>query len=270
MKALQSEGFYLLLLYFYSIHHTVGSTDGTITMTQFLKDGDNIASRGGSFEMGFFSPGNSKLRHVGMWYKNISVRTVVWVANREAPLTGRSGILKVIEPGLLVLLNGTNSVVWSTNTSRSVQNPIAQLLDSGNLIVKEAVDDNSENFLWQSFDHPTDTLLPGMKLGWNFVTGREVYLSSWQNKEDPAPGDFTYHCDPSGYPQNILNKGSNVVYRSGPWNGLFLVEQQAQESHFYTFGIFSSKTEVYFGYKLTSTVITRLTLNQNGALQRWT
>ncbi|KAK4714811.1 hypothetical protein R3W88_020718 [Solanum pinnatisectum] len=207
----------------------------------------------------------------GIWYKNISVRTVVWVANREAPLTSESGILKVIEQGILVLLNGTNSLVWSTNTSRSVQNPVAQLLDSGNLVVKQAGDDNSGNFLWQSFDHPSDTLLPGMKLGWNFVTGREVYLSSWKNEEDPAPGDYTYHCDPSGYPQNILKKGSDVVYRSGPWNGLhFSGAISSRDSPLYTFGIFSSKTEVYFGFNLTSSVITRLTLSQNGALQRWT
>ncbi|KAH0654107.1 hypothetical protein KY289_031785 [Solanum tuberosum] len=220
--------------------------------------------------MGFFSPGDSENRYVGIWYKNISVRTVVWVANREAPLTGASSILKVIESGILVLVNGTNSVVWLTNTSRSVQNPVAQLLDSGNLVVKQADDDNPGNFLWQSFDHPSDTLLPGMKLGWNFITGREVYLSSWKNEEDPAPGDYTYHCDPSGYPQNILKKGSDVVYRSGPWNGLhFSGAISSRDSPLYTFGIFSSKTEVYFGFYLTSSVITRLTLSQNGALQRW-
>ncbi|MCD7462300.1 hypothetical protein HAX54_048208 [Datura stramonium] len=132
--------------------------------------------------MGFFSPGNSENRYVGMWYKNISVRTVVWVANREAPLTGGSGILKV-----------------RSQDSRSFLN--------------EAGDKNNGNFLWQSFDHPTDTLLAGMKLGRNFVTGREVYLSSWKSEEDPAPGDSTYHCDTSGYPQNILKKGSDVVYR---------------------------------------------------------
>ncbi|CAN4104115.1 unnamed protein product [Withania somnifera] len=271
MNALQRRHFYLLLLlYFNLIHHTAGATDSKITTTQFLKDGDYIASRGGSFEMGFFSPGNSKNRYVGMWYKNISVRTVVWVANRVAPLTSRSGILKVMEPGILVLLNGSNNVVWSTNTSRSVQNPIAQLLDSGNFVVKEAGDDNPGNFLWQSFDHPTDTLLPGMKLGWNFVTGREVYLSSWKNEEDPAPGDFTYHCEQCDYPQNILKKGSDIVYRSGPWNGLrFSGATSSRDSPFYTFGIYSSKTEVYFGYKLTSSVITRLTLDQN-VLKRWT
>ncbi|OIT35551.1 g-type lectin s-receptor-like serinethreonine-protein kinase sd1-1 [Nicotiana attenuata] len=269
MKKASLKCFYqFLLMYWYAIHLSIGATD-TITATHFLKDGDaNITSAGETFEMGFFSPGNSKLRYVGIWYKNISVRTVVWVANREAPLTSGSGILKVIEPGLLVLLNGTDNVIWSTNTSRSVQNPIAQLLDSGNLVVKEA---GGGNFLWQSFDHLADTLLPGMKLGWNFVTGREVYLSSWKNKEDPAPGDFTYHCDPSGYPQNFLKKVKDVVYRSGPWNGLrFSGATSSRDSPFYTFGMFSSETEVYFTYKLLSSVITRLILNHNGDLQRWT
>ncbi|XP_059284956.1 G-type lectin S-receptor-like serine/threonine-protein kinase At4g27290 [Lycium ferocissimum] len=271
MKKLLRKSFHLfLLLCSYSVQRCFGATD-TITTTHFLKDGDtNITSPDGTFEMGFFSPGKSKNRYVGMWYKNIPVRTVVWVANRESPLTSGSGILKVIEPGRLVLLNGTNNVVWSTNTSTSVQNPIAQLLDSGNLVVKESGDGNPRNFLWQSFDHPTDTLLPGMKLGRNYVTKKEVYLSSWKNEEDPASGDFTYHCDPSGYPQNILKKGSDVVYRSGPWNGLrFSGATSSRDSRFYTFGIFSSKTEVYFGYNLTSSVITRLILNHKGVLQGW-
>ncbi|MCD7459417.1 hypothetical protein HAX54_040874 [Datura stramonium] len=218
-------------------HLCFGATD-TITTTHFLKDGEAnyITSHGGTFEMGFFSPGNSKNRYVGIWYKNVSVRTVVWVTNREAPLTSGSGILKVIEPGRLVLLNGTNDVVWSTNTSSSVQNPIAQLLDSGNLVVKQ--------------------------------TSQEAYLSSWKNEEDPAPGDYTYHCDPSGYPQNILKKRSNVIYRSGPWNGVrFGGAINSRDSTFYRYGIFSSKTEVYFQYKLASSVIAQLILNQNGVAQ---
>ncbi|MCE3215357.1 hypothetical protein HAX54_002086 [Datura stramonium] len=271
MKALLRESFYLFfLLCLYSIHRSFGATD-TITTTHFLKDGDaNITSPGGIFELGFFSPGNSENRYVGMWYSSMSVRTVVWVANREAPLSNGSGILKVIKPGLLVLLNGTNNVVWSTNTSRSAQNPVAQLLDSGNFVVKEAGNDNLGNFLWQSFDHPTDTLLAGMKLGRDFVTGREVYLSSWKNEENPAPGDFTYHCDPSGYPQNIVKNGSDVVYSSGPWNGrYFSGTQNSRQGTFYTYGVYSSKTEVYFVYNLTSSVLVRLTLSHNGVLQIW-
>ncbi|KAH0651452.1 hypothetical protein KY285_031575 [Solanum tuberosum] len=259
-----------MFMFLSSMHQYFGALD-TITTTHFLKDGDEnfLVSRGGTFEMGFFSPGKSKNRYVGMWYKNISVRTVVWVANREAPLRSRNGMLKVIEPGILVLLNDTNNVVWSTNTSRSVQNPVALLLDSGNLVVKQSGHGVSDgNFLWQSFDHPTNTLLPGMKLGWNFVTGREVYLSSWKNEDDPTPGDYSYHCDPSGYPQNILKKGSNVIYRSGVWNGLrFGGARNSRDSTFYRYGILSSKTEVYFGYNLTSSVIATFILNQNGVAQ---
>ncbi|KAM3320907.1 G-type lectin S-receptor-like serine/threonine-protein kinase isoform X1 [Capsicum chacoense] len=270
MKVLFKEdvfSYIFMLMFLSSIDKCFGVTSDTITTANFLKDGEGnfIASHGGTFELGFFSPGNSKNRYVGMWYKKISVRSVVWVANREAPLTSRTGSLKVIEPGILVLVNGTNKVVWSTNTSRSVQNPIAQLLDSGNLVVKQAGDGN---FLWQSFYHPTNTLLPGMKLGWNFVTGREVYLSSWKNEEDPAPGDYTYRCDPTGYPQNFLKKGSNVIYRSGPWNGLgFGGATNSRNGTFYRYEIVSTNTEVYFQTYLTSTVIATLTLNPNGVLQ---
>ncbi|XP_060191132.1 G-type lectin S-receptor-like serine/threonine-protein kinase At4g27290 isoform X2 [Lycium barbarum] len=109
-----------------------------------------------------------------------------------------------------------------------------------------------------------------MKLGRNFVNGREVYLSSWKNEEDPAPGDYTYHCDPSGYPQTIVKKGSDVVYSSGPWNGrYFSGTQNSREGSFYTYGVYSSTPEVYFVYKLTSLVLVRLTLSHNGVLQIW-
>ncbi|KAM3302397.1 G-type lectin S-receptor-like serine/threonine-protein kinase [Capsicum chacoense] len=258
---------FIMLIFLSSICQCFGVTSDAITTAHFLKDGEDnvVVSGGGIYELGFFSPGNSKNRYVGMWYKNIPVRKVVWVANREAPLTSRAGILKVVEPGILVLVNGTNNVVWSTNTSRSVQNPIAQLLDSGNLVVKQAGDGN---FLWQSFDHPTNTLFPGVKLGWNFVTGREVYLSSWKNEEDPAPGDYTYRCDPSGYPQNFLKKGSTVIYRSGPWNGLrFGGATNSRYGNFYNYKIVSTNTEVYFQTYRAPTVIASFMLNPNGVVQ---
>nr|GMD91517.1 G-type lectin S-receptor-like serine/threonine-protein kinase At4g27290 [Ipomoea batatas] len=194
-----------------------------ISSTQFLKDGDTIVSSGGIFEMGFFSPTGSQNRYIGIWYKQIPIpRTVVWVGNRDAPLTNTSsGVLKIINPRGLALVDGnTSNIIWCTNTSRSVQNPVAKLLDSGNLVVIDANDDKAENLLWQSFDHPTDTHLPGMKLGQNFVTGLEITMSAWNSENDPATGEYKASLDPTGYPQIILRKGSNKTYRSGPWNGL--------------------------------------------------
>ncbi|XP_023908134.2 G-type lectin S-receptor-like serine/threonine-protein kinase CES101 [Quercus suber] len=66
------------------------------------------------------------------------------------------------------------------------------LLDTGNLVVREVNSDGSiGSSLWESFDHPTDTLLPGMKLGVNHKTGRNWSLTSWLTQYDPASGPFT-------------------------------------------------------------------------------
>lgn len=72
-------------------------------------DGKTLISANGTFEVGFFRPiGNSRGRYLGMWYRNLSPLTVVWVANRETPLRNNSGILKLNANGLLVILNGAN------------------------------------------------------------------------------------------------------------------------------------------------------------------
>ncbi|KAL7249451.1 hypothetical protein ACSBR1_011612 [Camellia fascicularis] len=244
-----------------------------ITKTQFITGSQTIVSSGGSFEMGFFSPGNSQNQHLGIWYKKISSRTVVWVANREIPLIDSSGVLKVIDPGILALLNGTGSVIWSANVTRStVQDPIGQLLESGNLVVRDANDDNPEHFLWQSFDHPCDTLLPGMKLGKNFVSGLERHLSSWKSSDDPGQGDFAFRCDPQGYPQLILSNGSIELFRTGPWNGLgFSGNPNLKPNSIYTYGLVFTKEEVYYGYDLiNSSVVSRFALSHDGIMQRST
>ncbi|WKA12312.1 hypothetical protein VitviT2T_029710 [Vitis vinifera] len=190
----------------------------TIIVNQNITDGETITSAGGSFELGFFSPGNSKNRYLGIWYKKASKKPVVWVANRESPITDSSGVLKVTQPGILVLVNGTNGILWNSTSSRSAQDPNAQLLESGNLVMRNGNDRDPENFLWQSFDYPCDTLLPGMKLGRNRVAGLDRYLSSWKSADDPSKGNFTYWIDPSGFPQLLLRNGLAVAFRPGPWN----------------------------------------------------
>ena len=66
-----------------------------------------------------------------------------------------------------------------------------QLLDSGNLALRDGEDVNSEtNYLWQSFDYPSDTFLLNIKLGWDLKSGLQRHLSAWKNWDDPCPGDF--------------------------------------------------------------------------------
>ena len=121
------------------------NTLDTITPIQSIRDGDTLVSASRRFQLGFFSPGNSKGRYVGIWYTKFS-GTVVWVANRDTPLNDHSGFLKVTV-GVVILLNRTNSTVWSSNTSRAAENPVLQLLDNGNLVIKDSNVDDREVFV---------------------------------------------------------------------------------------------------------------------------
>ncbi|XP_057790518.1 G-type lectin S-receptor-like serine/threonine-protein kinase At4g27290 isoform X1 [Salvia miltiorrhiza] len=261
-----------LCLFLFTTSFFYAHTIDTIDTSQIVSDArdDTLISSSGTFALGFYSPENSNNRYVGIWYNKIKDKTVVWVANRDDPLTDRSGTLRVIEPGRLLLLNAKNATIWAANvSSSSVHTPIARLLDSGNLILTDANDD--KNFIWQSFDYPTDTHLPGMKLGRNFVSGHEVYISSAKSNDDPATGGFTYHCDPTGYPQNVIKAGASFRYKSGPWNGVrFSGSHNLMKNTLFTFGVVMNKNEVYYYYQLLNdSVYTRLTLSENGAGQRW-
>ena len=110
----------ILVLFLFSLHiqKIYTAEIDLISDSKFLTEPDTLVSPAGIFELGFFRPGSSENKYVGIWYKKISDQTVVWVANRDFPLPGASsGILKIISPGNLVLINDTNVVVWSSNTT---------------------------------------------------------------------------------------------------------------------------------------------------------
>ncbi|MCD7459415.1 hypothetical protein HAX54_040872 [Datura stramonium] len=245
----------------------------TITTDKSIRDGDTIVSAGGVYELGFFSPGNSKNRYVGIWYKKIAPRTVVWVANREIPLNDTSGVLTLKSNGILVLIGNSNVSIWSSNSSRSLKNPKARLLDSGNLVVSDGNDrDPGINFAWQSFDYPGDTLLPGMKLGRNFVTGMDWYTQSWKSTDDPAPGEYINRLDSRGYPQFFVLKNSSIVFSSGLWNGVaFSVSPYSKPNIYYTFELIINQQEIYYEYKLKNESLpARMVINPAGKIDHLT
>ncbi|XP_061336708.1 G-type lectin S-receptor-like serine/threonine-protein kinase At4g27290 [Gastrolobium bilobum] len=267
---------YLFIWFLLSSHVTVSSTSlDSLAGNQSIRDGETLVSEGGTFEVGFFSPGSSTGRYLGVWYRNISPLKAVWVANRETPLHNNSGVLKLNQSGVLVILNSTNSSVWYSNiSSQAVSNPIAQLLDSGNLVVKNGQGADEDNFLWQSFDYPGDTLLSGMKLGWNLETGLQRFLSSWKSADDPAKGDYSVKLDLRGYPQLFRFKGSAIEYRLGSWNGLTITgyaNHQVETKVRYEFVL--NEKQVYFEIDfIDRSTFTMYTLTPSGVEQKlvWT
>ncbi|KAG6534487.1 hypothetical protein ZIOFF_008374 [Zingiber officinale] len=81
--------------------------------------------------------------------------TVVWSANRGQPVSNSDDFV-FDEDGNAYLQSG-DAKIWSTDTRGKGVTRI-QLLDSGNLVFLG--DGGGSGPIWQSFDHPTDTLLP--------------------------------------------------------------------------------------------------------------
>lgn len=236
---------------FFSLVFQLSLALDMISSSRTLQDGETCVSSGGTVEMGFFSPGTSTNRYLGIWYKNIRTKSIIWVANRASPVNDSSGILMIeSRSGNLVIFSKTRNVeVWSSNISRKVENPVAQLLDSGNLVLRG--DDQKLDFVWQSFDYPTDTLVAGMKLGWDLRTGINRRLTSWKNVNDPAPSDFSGGIEHSAFPELVIRKGQRPITRCGPWNGFrFSGVPSLIPSRYYNFSFVSNENETYYSYNV--------------------
>ncbi|KAJ1272964.1 hypothetical protein BS78_06G243500 [Paspalum vaginatum] len=104
-----------------------------------------------------------------------------------------------------------------STTDDSAAGATAALLDEGNLVFSSS----NGAVLWQSFDYPTDTVLPGMPLPMNPRKGYAEPLVSWMGPEDPSIGDFSIGVGgdiSTGFQFSIWRR-SSLAWRSTPWNG---------------------------------------------------
>ncbi|XP_062082966.1 G-type lectin S-receptor-like serine/threonine-protein kinase At4g27290 isoform X1 [Humulus lupulus] len=258
-----------------SLCRTTLASLATIRPSEFMRDNTTLVSTEGLFELGFFSPGSSKNHYLGIWYKNISVQTVVWVANRCEPINDSSGSLTIDDTGNLVLYGQNKMVVWSTNSTKQAREPLVQLLDNGNLVLRDEKDENTENYLWESFDYPTDMNLPGSKFGWDLRRGLNRRLSAWKSWDDPCDGDLTYGIELDErhhtYPQLIIRKGSAKFYRIGSWNGIRFsgYPEVKRENTIFDYGFVYNDDEVYYVYDLKGkSVISKMVMNETSVITR--
>ncbi|XP_042518788.1 G-type lectin S-receptor-like serine/threonine-protein kinase At2g19130 [Macadamia integrifolia] len=249
-----------------------GAGAGILSVGESISGDHTIISIGdGNFELGFFTPGKTQNYYVGIWYRKISEKTVVWVANRDKPLSDKySSQLKLLDDGNLVILDPSKTLIWSTNlTSKTPKSTEAALLDSGNFVLRNV--SNSSAFVWESFDHPANTWLPGGKLGLNKRTNKSQLLTSWKNSEDPALGIFALELDPAGTSQYFILWNVSVKYwTSGTWDGhIFSLVPEMRSNYIYDFTYVSNKDESYFTYSLkNSSIISRFVMDVSGQIKQ--
>ncbi|KAL5979737.1 hypothetical protein ACLOJK_019648 [Asimina triloba] len=104
---------------------------------------------------------------------------------------------------------------------------------------------NSSVVLWQSFDHLTDTWLPGGKFGLNKITRLRHRLISWKNSEDPGLGAYSLQIEDDGTDRFfVMWNECRRYWNTGLWDGS-------------KFRILGDQTALgYFGYITNDTYIT--------------
>ncbi|PQQ01506.1 G-type lectin S-receptor-like serine/threonine-protein kinase [Prunus yedoensis var. nudiflora] len=144
------------------------------------------------------------------------------------------------------------------------------LLDNGDLQLRFG------ETLWQSFDHPSDTLLATMKLSFNKRTGQRRALTSWAALDDPQPGKFTSGIDPKVPGQLVIWKENAIYWRSDLYVGKetntdFGVDGDHAPSlngtaYYLTYNLDADEVYVTYGVSDASVKL-RVILNPNGQIE---
>ncbi|KAJ0455630.1 putative non-specific serine/threonine protein kinase [Helianthus annuus] len=255
----------MLVLLFLTI--SFSSAADNISTNNSLSGDETIISKGEIFEFGFFKAGNSSNYFIGIWYKKYSSNppTVVWIANRETPVSDRfSSELKFID-GNLVLLNESKLPIWSTKvtSTTSLNSAVAVILDNGNLVVRNGL--NSVEHIWQSFDHPAHTWLPGAKFAYNKRTNKSQLLTSWKSRDDPGVGLFSSEVHPFRIMVVSKCNRSQQYWDPGSWDPLM-------DNDFYKYNYQTNENESYFTYyAYDPSTVCRFIMDVDGQfqLQTW-
>ncbi|XP_020202640.1 G-type lectin S-receptor-like serine/threonine-protein kinase At1g11300 isoform X2 [Cajanus cajan] len=229
------------------------SSNDTITADQFIRDPHTLTSANSFFKLGFFSPQNSSNRYVGIWY--LSESNIIWVANRNHPLTNNSsGVVQISTDGnLLVLDHSKKRVIWSSNLTHVATNSSAKLFDTGNLILLDGASGRSS---WESFQHPCHAFVPKMKLSTtNPKTGEKVRITSWKTPSDPSIGYYSATLEHPNMPELFywFNK-TRPYHRTGPWDGQsFIGSPRLFPGYAYRWSIMTEADEtVYLSFDFRS------------------
>ncbi|KAF4359202.1 hypothetical protein F8388_005311 [Cannabis sativa] len=207
--AMFSELCFPLFLLILLPNTALSQTTNNITVGTTLTATDNSSpwlSPSTEFAFGFQKIKNQNDHFLlSIWYANIPDKTIVWYAfktNSSAVVPRGSQVNLTADRGL-VLVDPQGKEVWSSEiVSGEASHAVMQ--DEGNFVIF-----GSEK-LWESFDHPSDTLLPGQSL-----SRGEGLLSRWRENVF-SKGRFELKLQQDGnlvlYSVNLPTRNDNNPY----------------------------------------------------------
>ncbi|KAL5555690.1 hypothetical protein UlMin_037926 [Ulmus minor] len=216
----------LVLLAFVFVTSEAEERRSNITRGSSLTPAGNSSwlSNSGLYAFGFYREGNGC--SVGIFLAGIPEKTVVWTANRDRPVVTSNASLLFTGEGKLVL-QSTQDQYYIGDSLQPASS--ASMLDSGNFVLY----DSRGSTIWQSFDNPTDTLLPTQRLS----AGKELISSI--SEYDHSAGIFRLKMQEDGnlcqYPVGTPDTAGHSYYSSftdgtGGNNGSWEIEEASSSN----------------------------------------
>lgn len=197
-------------LLFFSVFFSIVTAQSNITLNSSLTPTSNTSwlSPSTLFSFGFYPQGDAFA--VGVWLVEPSGdRVVVGTANRDNPPVPGDGILLLTPDGRLVLRRGGEDTPISNAGGAA---SYASMLNNGNF----ALYNSDSEIIWETFDSPTDTLLPGQPL----LPGGELYSSV--SETNHSTGRFRLKMQTDGraalYPAETTDTTENLYWSRGSQN----------------------------------------------------
>ncbi|XP_008240872.1 PREDICTED: G-type lectin S-receptor-like serine/threonine-protein kinase SD3-1 [Prunus mume] len=191
---------FLLCIFAGFLLHSLGASEIPLDSKLSIVDKDMWVSPNGDFAFGFFNSPDEPNYSVGIRSNSKSIpldkQIVVWIAGADLIL-GNNSYVQLTQDGELILFDSLKGVIWSSKT-RQLSVVSAALNDNGNLVLLN----KEKHIVWQSFDTPSDTLLPGQ----NFSMFQTLRAAS----KNSVSSYYTLFMNASGQLQ--LRWESHVIY----------------------------------------------------------
>ncbi|GKV12554.1 hypothetical protein SLEP1_g23681 [Rubroshorea leprosula] len=157
------------------------------SLTAALDKNDSWKSPSGDFAFGFQQI-EAGMFLLAIWFDKIPEKTIVW-SPKGGNLVQQGSTIQLTTDGQFRLNDSQGKQVWSANLAGSGIVSYAAMLDTGNFVL--ASQDSSN--LWESFDEPTDTILPTQ-----ILDVRSSSLVARYSETNYSNGRFRMRLDSNG------------------------------------------------------------------------
>ncbi|XP_058106429.1 putative receptor protein kinase ZmPK1 [Magnolia sinica] len=237
------QSFYIFFFFTYAALPSLSSSIQSLSRGSSIsvERPDNVlVSPDGTFSAGFHRIGDNAY-FFAIWFNQSTIFTPVWMANRDHPVNGRRSAFSLQGDGNLILTDGGRSTIWTTNTA-STSLVQLRLENTGNLVLQNYEENGT---LWQSFDFPTDTLLPQQPL-----TKNSKLISS-RSQTNYSSGFYSLYFDNDNILRLLYNGPSiSSVYWPDPgfvsWEVQRTTYNNSRIAIFDPFGQFHSSDDLKF------------------------